>query len=373
MSILKSSSSNLISIFLPSLRGGGAERVCLNLSKSFIELGYNVDLVLCKRTGPYLEEVPGNVNVIDLGKNRVLFSFWTLALYLRKAKPLCLLSAMDHSNIIAALASKLSFTDTRVILSVHSLLSYLSKQPDPRQRVIPKIARWFYPWADAIVAVSRGVAKDLGVIIKTSREKIHVIHNPVVTNEMLNKATEKVNHPWFQDSGTPVIVSAGRMSPEKDFQTLIKAFALARKKLSMRLIILGDGDERPLLRTLAQTLKVKDDVDFPGFVKNPYAYMSKAAVFVLSSAWEGFGNVLVEAMALGTPVVSTDCPSGPSEILEHGRYGRLVPVGDAESLATAIIHTLRGPVPSEKLRKKAKEFSVNRIAHKYISILHDQI
>lgn len=360
----------LISIFLPSLRGGGVERMRLNLAQRFVARGYRVDLVLVKREGPYLSEVPENINIVDLKAGRVITSLPALVCYLRRAQPVALLSAMDHSNIIAILAQKLARVRARVVVSVHNTLSKSVKYSNARGKLLPHIARWCYGWVDGVVAVSRGVADDLSSTIGLPREKIRVIYNPVLTPELFERSKELVDHPWFGVGELPVVISVGRLTAQKDYPTLLRAFSIAVQKYPMRLVILGEGEERAKLETMVLELGMKDVVSLPGFAKNPYAYMSKATVFALSSAWEGFGNVLVEALAVGTPVVSTDCLSGPAEILENGKYGRLVPVGNAEALAGGIIDTLDGTTNSEVLRHRAKDFSYDDIADQYLEILH---
>lgn len=330
-----------ISLFLPSLRGGGAERVMLNLARGFAERGYEVDLVLAKAEGPYLSQVPDNIRVIDLKSPRVLYSLPGLIRYLRQERPHALLSALDHANIVALWAKKLSRVPIRVVVSVHSTLSRASTNATSiRARLIPSWARIFYPWADAVVAVSKGVADDLIKLTELPQEKVHVIYNPVVTPELFAKADEPLDHPWFEPSEPPVILSVGRLTPAKDYSTLIKAFALVRKEMPARLMILGEGEERPKLEALIRDLGLEKDVALPGFVNNPYKYMKHAAVFVLSSQWEGLPTVLIEALALGIPVVSTDCPSGPAEILNNGEYGRLVTVGNEKELAQNIKATI---------------------------------
>jgi glycosyltransferase involved in cell wall biosynthesis len=226
----------------------------------------------------------------------------------------------------------------------------------------------FYPWADGIIAVSQGVADDLGQITRLSSDRIQVIYNPIVLPELFTLAQEPVEHPWFKPGEPPVILGVGRLHPQKDFPTLIRAFAEVRKVQQARLMILGDGPERQALTTLVSELGLIEDVAFPGFVQNPYAYMSKAAVFVLSSAWEGLGNVLVEAMAIGTPVVSTNCESGPGEILDGGKYGRLVPVGDSRAIAQAITSVLAGN--TQKLDPGwLDQFTLEVCVQKYIDLL----
>jgi len=358
-----------VAIFLPSLRGGGAERVMLCLARGFAERGCEVDIVLAKREGSYLSEVPKNVNVVDLKAGRVLASLPALVRYLRRAKPAVLLSAMDHANVVALWAQRISRIGARVVVSVHTTFSLGVKHSNGRGRLIPYIARRCYSWADGVVAVSRGVADNLSNTIGLPRESIHVIHNPVVVPELSELAREQVDHPWFRTGKRPVVLSVGRLTAAKDYPTLLRAFSQMIKERPMRLVILGEGEERAELEAMVRNLGLEDVVSLPGFVKNPYAYMSKAAVLVLSSAWEGFGNVLVEAMAVGTPVVASDCPNGPAEILEDGKYGRLTPVGNSEALARGIIATLDGPLSPEVLQQRAREFSYDDIVDQYIEIL----
>lgn len=362
----------MMALFLPSLRGGGAERVMVNLARGFVERGLAVDLVLAKAEGPYLSQVPREVRVVDLQASRVLTSLPGLVRYLRRERPAAMLSALDHANIVAIWARKLAGVRCRVVVSVHSTLSRATVNASTsRGHLIPSLIRMFYPWADAVVAVSRGVAEDLVRTTGMPQESVKVIYNPVVTPELLEKAREPLDHPWFAPGQPPVILSAGRLTAAKDYPTLIRAFALVRAERPARLMILGEGDERANLESLVRELGLKDDISMPGFVDNPYAYMARAAVFVLSSAWEGFGNVLVEAMAVGTPVVSTDCPSGPAEILEGGRWGRLTPVSDASALAAAIIANLKeGPKDPKGLRCRARTFSLHNIVEKYLEVLN---
>lgn len=365
-----SSLGNKIALFLPSLRGGGAERVMVNLARGFSEKGLEVDLVLAKAEGPYLSEVPAGVRVIDLHSSRVLASLPHLVRYLRRERPQAILSAMDHANIVAIWARKLARVQSRVVVTVHNTLSRATTNSDNfRGRLMPCLIRMFYPWADAVVAVSGGVAEDLAKATGLPQEQIRVIYNPVVTPEILEKAEEPLNHTWFAPGEPPVILSAGRLTKQKDYPTLIRAFAMVRRERPARLMILGEGEERPKLEALIQELGLDEDVSLPGFVDNPYAYMARSAVFVLSSAWEGFGNVLVEAMAVGTPVVATDCPSGPAEILEGGKWGKLVPVGDIEALAEAIMATLTNRIDSTSIADRAQIFGLDNIIRDYVEML----
>jgi len=337
-----------VALFLPSLNGGGAERVMVNLARGLAELGLQVDLVLAKAEGPLLADIPIGVNAVDLNAKRVLYSLPGLIGYLRRERPDALLAAMEHTNLVALWAKKLSGVATRVVVSVHNIVSQdIANAQNMRAKVIPPLVRIIYPWAYAVVAVSEGVADDLAQLTGLPRSKLQVIYNPAVTPELLVRAEEPLDHPWFQPGEPPVILGAGRLTAQKDFPTLIRAFALVRRKLPARLMILSEGEERPGLEALVQELGLEKDVAMPGFVNNPYKYMKRAGVFVLSSKYEGFGLVLVEAMACGTPVVATDCPSGPAEILRGGKWGRMVSVEDVDGLANAIHLTLMDPISVE--------------------------
>jgi glycosyltransferase involved in cell wall biosynthesis len=333
-----------LALFLPSLRGGGAERVMVNLARGFVERGLRVDLVLARAEGPYLSQVPKEVRVVDLGARRVLYSLPGLVRYLRRERPQAMLSALNHANIVAIWAKLLARVQTRLVVAEHSTLSRSTENASSvRAKLLPLLIKTFYPYADAVVAVSRGVAEDLVTTTKLPMEKIKVIYNPVITPELFAKAEEPLDHPWFRPGEPPVVLGVGRLTQAKDFPTLIRAFALVRKERPARLMILGEGEERPKLEALVRELGLEEDVALPGFVGNPYKYIARAGVFVLSSAWEGLPTTLVEALALGTPVVSTNCKSGPEEILEEGRWGRLVPVGNIEELAKAIGESLSMP------------------------------
>jgi glycosyltransferase involved in cell wall biosynthesis len=341
----------------------------LNLASHFVDLGHDVDLVLSKREGPYVNQVPAGVNIIDLNTKRVSASLPALVGYLKRRRPTALLSAMEHTNIIALLSIKLSRVKSRVVVSTHNNLSITTKKTNRRARLLPYLARWCYKWADGVVAVSQGVADDLEKTLALPKSKIHIIHNPAASPDIDHLACQSVEHPWFMNEGIPIILSAGRMTAQKDYPTLIHAFSLVKKARPVRLVILGEGGKKPELEAMVDNLELANSVSLPGFTDNPYAYMSKASVFVLSSAWEGFGNVLVEAMAVGTPVVSTNCQFGPAEILDNGKYGHLTPVGDPKALADAIIDTLDNPINHSALKQRAEEFKTDRIANKYLELL----
>jgi glycosyltransferase involved in cell wall biosynthesis len=229
--------------------------------------------------------------------------------------------------------------------------------------------RMLYPSADAVVAVSNGVAQDLKKNAGLSPSLLRVIPNPVITPELISKSQEPQDHPWFTEGAAPVLLGVGRLTRQKDFPTLLRAFALVRKSRPCRLMILGEGQDRASLESLTAELGIRDDVTMPGFVDNPYAYMSKSALLVLSSRWEGSPNVLTEALALGTPVVSTDCPSGPEEILDHGRFGPLVPMGHPDAMAHAILTTLHAPLEKSLLKTAVRAYTVEESSKRYLETL----
>ncbi|WP_295458364.1 glycosyltransferase [uncultured Thiodictyon sp.] len=360
-----------VAIFLPSLAGGGAERMMLNLALGLNGAGVAVDLVVGSAAGPYRDLVPTEVQLVDLGAGRVLAALPGLTRYLRRRRPDVLLSAMDHANLVALWARSLARTPTRVYVSVRSNLSQEAKHaPTLAGRWLPRLARTFYPQAQAVIAVSQGVADDLTRLIGAGRARVVAIPNPVVTPDLADLAATRPDHPWLRDAqAPPVILAAGRLSAQKDFPTLIRAFATLERARGLRLLILGDGPARATLEALVQALGLTDRVALPGFTANPFAAMARARLFVLSSAWEGLPGVLIQAMACGTPVVSTDCPSGPREVLADGRYGPLVPVGDVPALAAAIRHTLDHPPAAAVLKARAADYALAPVTRRYLEVM----
>jgi glycosyltransferase involved in cell wall biosynthesis len=357
-----------VAIFLPSLEGGGAERVMCNLAYQFAECGLGVDLVLSQKTGPYLRDVPPGVGIIDLKVRRTIASIPKLVKYLRTANPYCLISALSHANITAILAHMLARSSAKLIVSEHVAPKQLQLHTESiRERLLPLLIPILYRRTDHIIAVSIGVAKQLAEFGLRS-DKVAVIYNPILNDELFRAAEEDVDDPWFSPGAPPVLVAAGRLVKQKDFQTLIRAFALVRSTRLVRLLILGEGQDRLELLDLGQLLGVADDVRLPGFVNNPYKYMKRASAFVLSSLFEGFPTVLVEAMACGAPVISSDCTSGPSEILEDGRWGRLVPVGDSVALAKAIQGVLDQTSHPDG-RSRALMFHSKRKTREYLKVI----
>jgi glycosyltransferase involved in cell wall biosynthesis len=388
---------------------GGVGRSTLRLARHFLERGVAVDLILEKDKGPLRSLIPEGAEVTVLGSGE---PYWRTKLmmlradprglshlypavirprrplgsyprlpplvqYLRRARPDALISALTYQNLLAVAACRAAGTGTRVLISERTTVNEIAKQRlgKKKAKLLPLIVHRQYLQADAIVAVSDGVADHLAQQVSLPRDRIVTIYNPVVGPDLFRSAAAPVDHPWFQPGQPPVVLGVGRLQEQKD-STLVRAFARLRATRPVRLLILGQGpkpDRTALaqaeLRNLAHELGVGDDVDVPGYADNPCAYMARAGVFVLSSAWEGFGNALAEALACGCPVVSTDCPSGPAEILDHGRYGPLVPVGDDAAMAEAMARMLDAPPDREFLLRRGSTFTVERAADAYLDAL----
>ena len=358
-----------VALFTGSMRGGGAERAMLTLASAFCDRGVGVDLVLVKAEGDYLGMVPDGVRVVDLDSRRTLTAIPKFLRYVRRERPTALLSTLPASDAAALIAKLFHGRRLRVIVRQANTFTDSIAERRFKSRQTMRLVRLLMPVADGIVAVSDGVADDLRAQAPRAASKITTIYNPVVAPGLSEQAAAPVEHPWFGDGGAPVILAAGRLAQQKDYPTLLRAFAEVVRSRAARLVILGQGAERESLLELAERLGVSDCFDLPGFDVNPFRYMSRASVFVLSSRYEGFPNVLAQAMACGAPVVSTDCRSGPSEMLEDGRWGRLVPVGDRRAMARAIEDTLDDPMPAEELKARASVYSVEASVERYLEVL----
>jgi glycosyltransferase involved in cell wall biosynthesis len=358
-------------IFLPTLASGGVERLHINLAPFFIQAGYNVTFLLQRCEGSLVDEIPKGVRVVSLDCHRTLTCIQPLMRFLQRERPDFLVSNLGFDNIISLWARRAARATTRIIVCQHSALSaQKSIYKNAQSHILPILYRIFLGWADAIVSVSSGVARDLAEMTKIPLGRITTIYNPVILPNFDELMNEAVHHPWFAEKKIPVILGVGRLALQKDFITLIHAFARVTQKRNARLLLLGEGPERQTLATLVEKLGLNDHVDFLGFQRNPLPYMHRASLLVMSSRYEGFCNVLVEALGCGTPVVSTDCPYGPAEILDGGRYGRLVPVADPGSMAQAILDALDHPPTTEFLQARGHEFTVQRAANSYIQVFN---
>ncbi len=362
-------------ILLPDLRGGGAERVMVNLANGLAERGHAVELLLMRAEGAFLPEVAAPVGVRDLGCARVRAVPTALARALRETRPDALLACMWPLTTIAVAARAAASPGTRLVVAEHNTWGAAQSQYGRATRVAIRASmRAGFPWADAVVAVSEGAADDLAAFAGLARDQITVVYNPVTRPTPPGRALREgagplppPNHRW---SAAPRrVLSVGTLKPQKNHDLLLRAFARVAREHDVHLAILGEGPLRGALEARAAALGVADRVHLPGFDPDPRPWLAHANAFALSSDWEGLPTVLIEALAEGIPVVSTDCPSGPREILRDGAFGALVPPGEEAALARALEGALRDPGPAEPRRARAADFSVDRAVDAYLGLL----
>ncbi len=369
-----------VAVFLTNLGGGGAERVTLNLLKGLSPEQFELELVLISAKGQFLAQVPDHVKLVDLGASGVTGAILPLTRYLRRRRPAVLMSHLSHVNVGALLARSLSGTRTRVVLVEHNDLSnvpqtkkrrfgWLGWVTRPQRRLLPHLIRRIYHRADAVVGVAEGVSSFVRRRFNVPVALVHTIYNPVVDDTLLERSRQPPEHPWLLERDVPTLVAVGRLNEQKDFATLLRAFAKVRRYRDVRLIIFGEGPHRERLEALTQELGIAAATSLPGFTQNPYAAMRHASLLALSSRWEGLPTVLIEAMACGCPVVATDCPSGPRTVLGSGKWGPLVAVGDDDALAKAILKTLAEPLPAAAGEARAASFSYERAVTAYTQLL----
>lgn len=359
----------LLSILMPDLHGGGAERVAVNLANALAARGYRVDMVLLRSRGELLETLSPQVRVMSLNALRVRQALWPLVRYLRDTRPDAFLANMWPLTVMAVIARRLANVRTRVVVTEHTTWSQseLLSRPTVGWQVRTSMHHVF-PRADAIVAVSQGAADDLAHFARLDRDSIQVVYNAVVGPQPTMPLAEQEPANWWHGTHKKVL-AVGTLKPIKGYDTLLDAFARLRQRTEARLLILGEGGERTRLEAQVKRLDLQGQVFLPGFVNDPRPYFQRADLHVLSSKGEGLPTVVIEALAEGTPVVSTDCHSGPREILADGRFGRLVPVGDAEALATAMLKSLVETHNQETLIARAKDFSIEKAVDTYVSLL----
>lgn len=357
-------------IVRPTMGQGGADRITLTLLGALDRRRFDLSLALMRAEGELLGDVPDDVRVYSLNASSVATAWLPLARLLRATEPDILFSTSSGANLMAIVARQLAGRPIRLVLSERNVLFH--GPVTLKRRVVVWLKRWLYRRADLITAVSEGVKDDVVARLGLPADRIMVVYNPVVTDEISSLAAEPVTHPWFQED-RPIILGVGRLIAQKDFQTLIRAFAEVRRTVAARLVILGEGPLRQRLLQLADACGVASDVSLPGFDKNPFKYMARCALFVLSSTEEGLPGALIQAMACGAAVIATDCPAGPSEIITPGVDGRLVPVGDVSALAATISELLMNPLMRQRLgqqaRQAAKRFAVSNVIDRYLAAL----
>jgi glycosyltransferase involved in cell wall biosynthesis len=357
-----------LAFFISQLGCGGAERITVNLLRAAAETGLPIDLLLARAEGPLLAEIPPEVRIINFKAAKLQHAIPKIALYLRRERPRGVISQITHANLVCLIARALAGTKTPLVAVEHNHFSAMRAAGGVRPRV-ERLARWLYPWADHIVGVSRGVARDVEECLGLPPHHVHTIYNPIVDARLLARAQDPCPHPWLQGSDRPTLLTVGRLAPQKDHATLLRAFAIVLRTRAARLVIFGEGTERARLESLRGELGLESAVDLPGLTDNPYAAMRRASLFVLSSRFEGLPTVLVEALACGCPTVSTTCPSGPAEILDGGRYGLLVEPENPAALAAGILKGLDHSWDRDLLRRRGAEFSMAASLNQYLAIL----
>ena len=354
-----------LAILAPLKQWGGIERKIMILCREFIAQGIRVQLILARGGKvPYPDQFPDEVEIIDLKSRGKFSSTIKLACHLKRDPPDALLTAKDHAAKVALVGRSLCRVRVPIFIKVTNTLSQTLRRPAKRWS-----ARWLYRYADRIICVSNGVATDLVENFNLPQELLRVIYNPSVTPDIVERRQLPVEHPWLQGGGPPVIMGVGRLTKQKDFYTLIDAFAQVRAQRAARLIILGEGILHESLEGHARCLGVGDHVDLPGYVWDPIPWLARADLFVLSSRYEGLANVIIEALAAGTPVVATDCPNGPKEILDGGRIGPIVPMGDADAMAAAMLDVLDNPPPQSLLSEGLDRFRSEQVARRYLEVM----
>lgn len=357
-----------LAVLLASLANGGIGRTRVNLVNACVALGIRTDLLIADRNSPYLSQIDPRVEIVDLPTSHPVTGVPALAWYLLRARPTALLTQRIRVNVLAQRARWLAHSPTRLYVTANTMISHQLDSLSPAKRARQgALMRRYYPGNEGIFAISRAVAVDTAWLLGWPTERIPVIHDPVVTPQLQTLAERPLAHPWFQPGEPPVILSIGRLEPVKDFPTLLEAFAQLRQTRPCRLVILGEGAEREALWARAKVLGVMADFELPGFVANPYRYLGRARLFVSSSRFEGLGDALVEALAVGTPALATACPGGPVEVLDSGRFGPLVPVGDSAAMGAAMAHLLAHPPAPDHLRSGAARFAAMSNTRAYLA------
>ena len=355
-----------ISLFIPDFREGGAQKMMINLANELTHKSVDVDLVVACNAGSFDRLVNDKVNIIRLNCKRTLTSLFPLIKYLKSVKPQVLLSALYHANVVCLIAKQMiKDGNIKFIVTERNYLSLrIKNSPNIKDKLILPAIKFLYPKADSVIAISKGVMDDVKDVCSLSDDKILHIYNPVVTDSFAEDIKASPDIPCSRD--IPLIIASGRLVEQKDYPTMLKSLALVIKKKPVNLMILGKGHLEDEVTSLAKELNIDNHVIFKGFVDNPLSYIKQADIFLMTSAWEGFGNVLVEALYCGLSIVATDCKAGPAEILNNGEYGHLVPVGDEKAISDAILDVIKKPFDKEMQKQRALEFTAKNISDKYL-------
>jgi len=382
-------SSKKVAFFISSYRAGGGERVMITLANTFADRGYEVDLLVLKPVGQYAEHVDARVQVYSLDRRRIALSIFPLITYLKKRKPEVLLALDEYTHLLALIARYVTRSDVRIVLRIGNMLSELfTRYAGMKNKIIPPLVRSWYKHADRIIAVSKGVRDDVIVVTGIAPDNVSVIYQPKPRAEILERAQEPVDHPWFTDKSVPLALFVGRLREQKNLPVLIRAFAAVRADMPARLVLIGSGREEGRLRALITELGMEDSIMLIGYADNPYQYMSRADVFVFPTLWEGMPNALLEAMVVGLPVIASDCSgAGPREIIapatdhrvrmvsgiEYAEFGVLTAVNDEAALSEAMKTLLSDPakraVYAAKSLERSADFDADGIIDAYAQAL----
>nr|WP_277818372.1 glycosyltransferase [Gemmobacter straminiformis] len=358
-----------LSLVLPDFGGGGAERIMVTLANAFAARGFDTTMIAGQAKGPCLADLSAGVRLLDLDVPRFGRAIPALVRHFRTDRPDAVLSALTHANLATLVAARLARGAPRIVVAEHNSITMMLASGSRAKRAAKRaLARLLYPRAACVTFVSRAMQDEFAAALALPADRRRTIYNPLPLGHLRDMAATPPRHPWLRDRTTPVLVAAGRLAPQKDFPTLLRAFALLAQTSPARLVIFGEGPDRPALQAQVNDLGLGARVSLPGFVPSLPVELAAADLFVLSSRWEGLPGVLLESLAVGTPVVATDCPTGPDEILEQGRWGRLVPVGDAPALAEAIRESLARPLPPASDAMLAR-FDTDHIIDQYLSVL----
>jgi len=363
-------SAQRIGIFIEHLGSGGAEKVAVVLANGLAEKGFVVDLLMWDGGGPNLKDVSPQVAKFDFSAERPIGVVRVVRLfmqYLRQKKPIVVFAHLEKSSLLAIIGGLLCGY-RRIVPCIHiDLEAYASINHRLRRRLLNCLVATFYHLAPQVIAVSEGVGRSARRLLSPFGPPVRVVYNGFDFAALRSKSQQPVKEAWLQNKTTPVVISCGRLQQQKAFEVLLRAFADLRQMTPVRLIILGEGPEHEALLSLARTLGVAEDVSLPGFVDNPIAWFAKSDLFVLPSRCEGHPLVLIEALVAGIPIISTDCSSGPNEILENGRFGTLVPVENAAALTEAMLQALKQlPVINKtEVARHLQKYSVEKMIAGY--------
>lgn len=369
---------SLLTFFIPTLEYGGAEQVIVNIVNGLSSRGYDVELLLCQFEEEWRSKLASGVRVLKLPAASthapgIVAHLPALVTYLRRENPTALFPHLTHTNVVSLAVTRVLGTDTLVV-PTHHLMFEAATDDTPRARAVQWASRYLYPSADRIIAVSEGVADSIVDRTAVKREDISVLYNPIDVEAIRDRAREPVDHEWFGNDEMKVVLFVGRVEEQKDLKTWLRAFKRVHDRdPDTRAVIVGKGQQRADIRAYADDLGIGEVVSIPGYVENPYSYMRGADVFLLSSRFEGLPTVLIEALACGCPVVATNCPCGPREILADGKYGRLTSVGDEAELAEAVTETLADSMPADELRERADAFALEPILDDYEQFLEEHV